>query len=515
MTEDQQPRVIAGRYTVVRELGRGGMGVVWLAEDSTIGRQVAIKELLLPQGIPPAERQVFEERVLREARTAGRLSDPGIVTVHDVVQADGATFIVMELVEAPDLADLVKRHGPMPPERVLKIADQMLAALEVAHRTGVVHRDVKPSNVIVTPNGRVKLTDFGIAQSTEDPRLTSTGTLMGSPTYISPERLLGHEASPASDLWALGATLFFASEGAGAFERSTTAASIQAIMNERAQLRVTQQGPLADLIMGLLNPDPHVRLTPDQARYLIDQARAQRPPTGPQPVVPGPMTPPGLVLPPSGPQPYPPRGGTQVLSSSPRKPQNVALLALGGLVLVVAVAVVLAVTGVFGTGKSNSAATAPSANDGTWPPISERSRSSASNHASASGRGMASTRTLTYGPGGDVTSEDFLQNVGTGCFLGTNAEQIKSVECSSPHNLEVFAQVSLGASDDPYPAEAELRQGTETSCKDKASDLSPPYMVSQGAMVPTKDVWEAGEHNGLCYVVTARDSMATEPVGGN
>jgi serine/threonine protein kinase len=273
----------AGRYTLLDELGRGGMGVVWLAEDRTIGRRVAVKELRLPDGISPQERQVFEERVLREARTAGRLNDPGIVTVYDVLQEAGNTHIVMELIEYPNLSDVVRQHGALSTAFVAKVADQLLSALEAAHAAGIVHRDVKPANVMVAPNGRVKLADFGIAQSTEDPRLTTNGTLIGSPTYISPERLLGHDASPASDLWALGATLFFAVEGYGAYERPTTPASIQAIMNERAQVRIAH-GPLADLIMGLLEPDPAKRTNPQQAHQLIEAARAAGGSTGEQPL---------------------------------------------------------------------------------------------------------------------------------------------------------------------------------------------------------------------------------------
>jgi serine/threonine protein kinase len=261
-----------GRYTLLDELGRGGMGVVWLAEDTTIGRRVAIKELHLPAGTSPQDRQVFEERVLREARTAGRLNDPGIVTVYDVVQEQGATYIVMELVESPTLEDVVAQRGPLPAAFVAKVAEQLLSALETAHAAGIVHRDVKPANVMVAPNGRVKLADFGIAQSIEDPRLTTSGTLIGSPTYISPERLLGQDASPASDLWALGATLFFAVEGYGAYQRPTTPAVIQAIMNERAQVRIAQ-GPMAELITGLMDQNPQTRLNPMQARTLIDQAR--------------------------------------------------------------------------------------------------------------------------------------------------------------------------------------------------------------------------------------------------
>jgi serine/threonine protein kinase len=276
----QQERVIGGRYVVLREIGRGGMGVVWLAEDRTIGRRVAIKELRLPDGIDPQERHVYEQRVLREARTAGRLSDPAIVTVFDVVQEHGTTFIVMELIEAPTLADIVRQRGPLSEAFAARVADQLVSALDTAHRAGIVHRDVKPSNVMVDANGRVKLTDFGIAQSTEDPKLTTSGTLIGSPTYMSPERLKGQEAVPASDLWALGATLFFAVEGYGPYDRQSTAASIQAIMNEVAFL-TRARGPLASLIMGLLNSEPAGRPTAPQVRSLLAQATLAIPNTGP------------------------------------------------------------------------------------------------------------------------------------------------------------------------------------------------------------------------------------------
>jgi serine/threonine protein kinase len=320
-----------GRYTLLDELGRGGMGIVWLAEDKTIGRRVAVKELLLPRDTPPHERQVFEERVLREARTAGRLNDPGIVTVYDVLQEHNVTFIVMELVEAPDLSDIVRQHGPLSSSFVAKIAEQLLSALETAHAAGIVHRDVKPANVMVAQNGRVKLADFGIAQSIEDPRLTTAGTLVGSPTYISPERLRGQDASPASDLWALGATLFFAVEGYGAYERPTTVATIQAIMHERAQVRLAQ-GPVADLIMGLLNPAPEARLTPPQARQLIEQARAADGPTGEQKTV----------------------NSTLVAPMKPPASRNKRWLAVAGAAAMVAI---LATAGILAFGSSDKPST--------------------------------------------------------------------------------------------------------------------------------------------------------------
>jgi len=281
VTQDQaQQRLVAGRYAFISEIGRGGMGVVWLAEDRMIGRRVAIKELHLPDGVPPDERGVFEERVLREARTAGRLNDPAVVTVYDVLQEAGNTYIVMELIQAPTLADLVKRSGPLPAEAVAALAGPLLSALEAAHAAGIVHRDVKPSNVMVLPNGRVKLTDFGIAQSLDDPRLTTSGVLIGSPVYMAPERIQGAEADAASDLWSLGAVLFYAVEGYSPYERASTAATMHAIISEVPYL-TRCQGPLASVIMGLMINTPQARLSTAQVRGLLAQV-VTGPSTGPQ-----------------------------------------------------------------------------------------------------------------------------------------------------------------------------------------------------------------------------------------
>ncbi|WP_019818721.1 serine/threonine-protein kinase, partial [Saccharomonospora saliphila] len=282
-------RSISGRYTVTRELGRGGMGVVWRAEDTLIGRPVAIKELRLPEGAE--DTGVFQERVLREVRAGGRLNDPAVVTVFDVVADGDTTYIVMELVEAPTLADLVREHGPLPQERVASIGEQVLTALAAAHEAGIVHRDVKPGNIMVAPDGRVKLTDFGIAQAVDDPRLTTSGMLVGSPAFMAPERVAGHEALPASDLWSLGATLFYAVEGSVPFERSTTAATLHAIMNDVPYLS-RAQGPLASAIMGLMITSPEARISAAQARHLVSLHARQV--TGqPGPLAGQPGTPPG------------------------------------------------------------------------------------------------------------------------------------------------------------------------------------------------------------------------------
>ncbi|MEV6871960.1 serine/threonine-protein kinase [Amycolatopsis sp. NPDC051128] len=305
-------RVVAGRYLLLGELGRGGMGVVWRAQDQVIGRPVAVKELRLPDAESAA---VFSERALREVRTGGRLNDPAVVTVYDVVTDGGTTFIVMELVEAPSLADLVRQRGPMPAAQAAQLGERVLAALQAAHAAGIVHRDVEPANILVAPDGRVKLTDFGIAHAVDDPRLTTSGMIVGSPAFMAPERVEGREALPASDLWSLGATLFFAVEGSIPFERATTAATLHAIMTEIPYL-TRGQGPIAAAILGLLVANPDARLTAAQAQNLLTTAQGVRP------------TPPGgtaMLLPPAGPAPQPKNHRALWLSAA-------AVLVVGALV---------------------------------------------------------------------------------------------------------------------------------------------------------------------------------------
>ncbi|WP_440902044.1 serine/threonine-protein kinase, partial [Actinosynnema sp.] len=247
---------------------------MWLGQDTVLGRDVAVKELLLPVGVPEAERVVYRERVLREARMASRLSNPAVVTVHDLITEHDQTYVVMELIKAPTLDDLVERDGPLSPRAAAVLAGQLLAALGSAHEAGVVHRDVKPGNVMVPAKGSAKLTDFGIAQSFDDPRLTATGSLIGSPASMSPERLSGAPASPARDLWALGTTLFYATQGRGAFERETTSATLLAVLNERPRPELPP-GPLSGLVNALLDPDPTRRLTTERAAALAERAAGE------------------------------------------------------------------------------------------------------------------------------------------------------------------------------------------------------------------------------------------------
>jgi len=219
-------RVIAGRYLLAQPIGRGAMGMVWRAHDQLLDREVAVKEVILSASIGADERRNAYQRTLREARTAARLSHRGVVTVYDVAEEDGRPWIVMELVPSRSLDQVLMTEGPMKALRAGRVGQQLLAALAAAHAAGVLHRDVKPSNVLIAVDRsgggwdeRAVLTDFGIAQFEGDPRLTQTGMVMGSPGFTAPERIRGGDATPASDLWSLGATIYAAVEGRGPYEQ--------------------------------------------------------------------------------------------------------------------------------------------------------------------------------------------------------------------------------------------------------------------------------------------------------
>ncbi|HZZ55566.1 MAG TPA: serine/threonine-protein kinase, partial [Trebonia sp.] len=261
-------RVIAGRYILDQPIGRGAMGVVWRGRDQLLDREVAVKEVVLSSSIGADERKNAYQRTLREARTAARLSHRGVVTVFDVAEEDGRPWIVMELVPSRSLDQVLTVERRLTPLRAGRIGQQLLAALAAAHAVGVLHRDVKPSNVLIARersggewDERAVLTDFGIAQFAGDPRLTQTGMVMGSPGFTAPERIRGGAATPASDLWSLGATIYAAVEGNGPYEqRGGAITTMSAIINEDAPV-ASSSGRLAPLIGALLRRDPSARPT--------------------------------------------------------------------------------------------------------------------------------------------------------------------------------------------------------------------------------------------------------------
>jgi hypothetical protein len=262
---------LAGRYRPSGELGRGGMGTVWRARDETLNRDVAVKELILPSETSEARRDLAVRRALREARAAARLQHPGIITVHDVVLADGRPWIVMELLSGRSLDRIVKADGPLEPRRVAALGIEMLDALHAAHEHGVLHRDVKPANVFLREDGHAVLTDFGIASLTGDVPLTRPGALIGSPAYMAPERIRGEPGGPPSDLWSLGATLYALVEGRTPFARSTPMGVLGAVLADEPAAP-QRAGPLTGLLLRLLAKDPGARPTAAEARRELTEA---------------------------------------------------------------------------------------------------------------------------------------------------------------------------------------------------------------------------------------------------
>ncbi|MEU1532024.1 serine/threonine-protein kinase [Streptomyces fagopyri] len=265
VTEESAPaRVIAGRYSLLSRLGAGGMGTVWRAHDEVLHREVAIKEVRPPAGLAESAIERMYTRLEREAWAAARVSHRNVVTVYDVAMEEGRPWIVMELVRGRSLADLLGAEGTLTAQRAASIGGEVLAALRAAHEAGVLHRDVKPANVLMAKDGRVVLTDFGIAVVEGSTALTMTGEVVGSPEFLAPERALGKNPGLASDLWSLGVLLYAAVEGSSPFRQNTPLSTLRAIVD--AELPPTRRaGALAPVIEGLLRKDPDERLGAEQA----------------------------------------------------------------------------------------------------------------------------------------------------------------------------------------------------------------------------------------------------------
>ncbi|BCK70499.1 serine/threonine protein kinase [Streptomyces libani subsp. rufus] len=281
--DGKEGRLLAGRYRLADVLGRGGMGTVWRARDEVLGRTVAVKELRFPGGVEEDEKRRLITRTLREAKAIARIRNNGAVTVYDVVDEDDRPWIVMELVEGRSLAEVIRDDGPLPPRRSAEVGLAVLDVLRAAHAAGILHRDVKPSNVLMSDDGRVVLTDFGIAQVEGDPSVTSTGMLVGAPSYISPERARGQKPGPPADLWSLGGLLYACVEGVPPYDKGSAIATLTAVMTEPVE-PPKNAGGLEEVIYGLLVKDPAGRLDDAGARTLLldvvhaPEARKPEPP---------------------------------------------------------------------------------------------------------------------------------------------------------------------------------------------------------------------------------------------
>jgi serine/threonine protein kinase len=400
MPDHPAERLIADRYALQRPIGQGGMGIVWRAMDTLLGREVAIKEVRLPATVPDADREALRARVLREARTAARLNHPGAVTLYDVINEQGHAFIVMELIHAPTLAQVIAKEGPLDPGRAASVGLQVARTLAAAHQARIVHRDVKPANVMLASDGTARLTDFGIARVQGDPKLTSTGLIVGSPAYMAPEQANGEAAGPPADMWGLGAMLYYAVEGRPPFERGSSIATLSAVVNDEAP-PPRRAGALGTIIAALLSKSPDHRPTASELVERLErviaaesEATAVPPPGVPPPATrPGPSGPgrqstgpsrpdqparpvttttlPGHSLfepagEPAGeterqaPPPAGPRGTASGLRSSGRLWLVVALLAVVALV-----AVTLSLSGAFSSGERRGGGAAPTTSPGS------------------------------------------------------------------------------------------------------------------------------------------------------
>ena len=326
-------RVVAGRYRLSAVIGRGGMGVVWQARDELLSRDVAVKEMIWPSALTGQEQRGACRRATREAQVAARLNHRNVVRIFDIVEEDGRPWIVMELLPYRSLLDVIQDEGPLAPAEAAKVGLQILAALRAAHSEGIVHRDVKPANILIGPGNRVVLTDFGIAWAADSPAVTTAGVLLGSPSYIAPERARGGHSGASGDLWGLGASLYTAVEGHPPFERANVLASITAVVTDELA-PATHAGPLWPVLSGLLRKDPDQRLDAAATERMLRDVSAA----------------PAYVVTPAAP--------------SPRRPQGSLAAAVGSAALVVLAAGGVAV----GLGVTRSSQNQPPTSAVVTPP---------------------------------------------------------------------------------------------------------------------------------------------------
>jgi serine/threonine protein kinase len=427
-------QLLGGRYRLQTLLGQGGMGIVWHAHDDLLDRDVAVKEMHLPPELSSSEQELMFRRTVREARAAARLNHPAAVTVFDVVEEDGRPWIVMEFVQSRSLAQAVEEDGPLPPSQAARIGLQVLGALAAAHAVGILHRDVKPGNVLLAEDNRVVLTDFGIAALNGDATLTTSGVLMGSPAYIAPERARGGAAGPASDLWSLGVTLYAAVEGRTPYERGGAMPTLLAVTTE-APDPPQRAGPLVPVLEGLLRRDPASRLSADDTGRLLREVAAG-PGEATRPAGPPPPTRPNLArgertrvlrVPGSGADPptaaaqpstmlaavppvtrRPPIPATEGAGhrgpEAPRRRYLALLLALAGLVVVAVIAAVLLWPRHTGSGNQLPA-TSPRATSSASPTAASSAGSpSASSPGSAGPTSPASPAPSSVGSSAPTTA---------------------------------------------------------------------------------------------------------------
>ncbi|MFF2196040.1 serine/threonine-protein kinase [Streptomyces sp. NPDC058157] len=347
--------VLAGRYRLVEPIGSGGMGKVWRAHDQLLHRTVAVKELTAALYVAQADREVLYARTQKEARAAARIQHPAVVTVHDVLEHDDRPWIVMEYIDGPSLAEAAKAAGRIEPREAARIGLHVLGALRAAHAVGVMHRDVKPGNVLLAKDGRVLLTDFGIAAIEGDSSITRTGELVGSIDYLAPERVTGGAPDPSSDLWSLGATLYTAVEARSPFRRTSPISSLQAVVNDEPPVP-RQSGALGPVITALLRKDPAERPSAGEAERMLIEAMEGREPKAahayvPTQVVTAEERAPAREAEPPAPEPVPAPATPTAPTERPAAPAGGTPGRLRRIAVVALVAALLGGGGVFGVLK--------------------------------------------------------------------------------------------------------------------------------------------------------------------
>ena len=261
---------VAGRYRILREVGRGGMGSVWLCRDERLGRQVAVKQVGHVTGEAPDLA-----RAMREARSSAPLNHPHVVAIYDAIDEGDQIWLVMEYVDGRTLAQIIAEDGPVAPEQVAEIGAQVADGLAAAHARGTIHRDIKPSNILIGPDGRAKISDFGISRTAGDETLTQTGMLSGTPSYLSPEIARGEDPSPGSDVWALGATLFAAVEGRPPYSSQPNPLATLANIVSQPPPLPERAGVLTEPIRRMMDPDPQSRWDVADAAHALRRIHAR------------------------------------------------------------------------------------------------------------------------------------------------------------------------------------------------------------------------------------------------
>jgi serine/threonine protein kinase len=491
MDSAEPGRLLAGRYRLSEVIGHGGMGVVWRARDELLSRDAAVKEIVWPANFTEHERQTACRRATREAQMAARLNHRNVVRIYDIVEEDDHPWIVMELLPYRSLRDIVRDEGPLTPPQAAKVGLGILAALRAAHAEGIAHRDVKPANVLIGPEDRVVLTDFGIARPADTTTLTTAGILIGSPSYIAPERARGGPSGAPGDLWGLGASLYAAVEGHPPFEREHALAILTAVVTDDPE-PATRAGPLWPVITGLLRKNPDERLGAAETDHLLRriaapasaEPAASEPaptaafpvdaPTGAASAEPAPAEPvpaePDAPVPEAVPaesvvaEPAPSALGEPPLSSGSQRSRRPRAAVIGAAALAVIAAGATALALVLTSSPQRQTAS---------PPIGTRSSSSASQHPSSgtpSSGSPSSSATASPGTGNGAIPAGFYRFTNsTGFSIGVpDGWQISHVGhyvyITNPNNSGIFLLIDQSDNPKPNPlADWEQQQASRES----------------------------------------------------